>query len=77
MEYTRGTERYRCAFLKFGIVCTVGTIAIAPFNVTDKDWKFSIDNKMMGQINTIRFGEEYVNDGGALFYLQVYLPNTQ
>lgn len=48
------------------IINTGGATAFAPIAGSDEDWTFSIANKMMGQINTIRFGEQYVNDGGVI-----------
>ena len=49
------------------IVCTAGIVNLVPWaQATDEDWKFGIENKMMGQINTLRFGADYVNEGGAI-----------
>ncbi|NOI65102.1 short chain dehydrogenase [Vibrio sp. 99-8-1] len=50
-----------------GIVCVAGMADFIPWEqADDAKWQFGIENKMMGQINTIRYGEEYVNDGGAI-----------
>lgn len=63
-------ESLKALFEKIGkvdaIINTAGATEFAPISGTDAQWKFSIDNKMMGQINTIRFGEKYVNDGGVI-----------
>ena len=49
------------------IICTAGVVRMAPWaEASDEEWHFGITNKMMGQINTIRFGEQYVNDGGSI-----------
>ena len=49
------------------IFCTAGVANLSPWKeATDLEWEFGIENKMMGQINTIRFGEQYVNDGGVI-----------
>lgn len=50
-----------------GIICTAGRANFVPWGkATDEDWHFAIENKMMGQINIIRYGEPIVNDGGAI-----------
>jgi len=64
-------ESLKALFAKVGkvdaIVCTAGVAELAPWNEAGDDkWEFGLRNKMMGQINTIRFGEQYVNDGGAI-----------
>ena len=61
----------KALFAKVGkvdaIICTAGMVNFVPWHqATDADWQFGIENKMMGQINTLRFGSEYVNDGGAI-----------
>ena len=64
-------ESLKALFKKVGkvdaIICTAGVANLVPWTqASDSDWQFGIDNKMMGQINTIRFGAEYVNDNGAI-----------
>ncbi|WED23642.1 short chain dehydrogenase [Vibrio sp. JC009] len=64
-------ESLKALFAKVGkvdaIVCTAGMAEFVPWaQADDAKWDFGINNKMMGQINTIRFGEQYVNDGGAI-----------
>lgn len=50
-----------------GIVCAAGLASFVEWNSSsDDDWSFAIANKMMGQINVIRFGESIVCDGGAI-----------
>lgn len=49
------------------IICTVGMVEFDSWeNEDDSKWNFGIANKMMGQINTIRFGQKYVNEGGFI-----------
>lgn len=49
------------------IICTAGMVNFMPLNqTTDADWDFGINNKMMGQINTIRYGYKHVKEGGAI-----------
>ncbi|MCO7189294.1 MULTISPECIES: short chain dehydrogenase [unclassified Pseudoalteromonas] len=49
------------------IICTAGVVNFVPWQqATDADWKFGISNKMMGQINLLRFGTQYVNEGGVI-----------
>jgi NAD(P)-dependent dehydrogenase (short-subunit alcohol dehydrogenase family) len=33
--------------------------------MTDAQWRTTIDSKMMGQINLVRIGAEFVKDGGS------------
>src|SRR5262249_31053436 len=33
--------------------------------LTDDDFAFSIANKLMGQVNLVRYGLDHVNDGGS------------
>lgn len=49
------------------IVCTAGVAEFKPFAQTqDSDWQFGIENKMMGQINVIRYGEKYLTQEGSI-----------
>lgn len=49
------------------IICTAGVVNFDSWdNEDDANWDFGIANKMMGQINTIRFGKNYVKDGGSI-----------
>ncbi len=50
-----------------GIVCTGGAARFKPWNqLTDEDWTFSLANKLMGQINVVRYGVKRVRSGGAI-----------
>jgi len=61
----------KALFAKVGkvdaIICTAGVADMTPWaEADDEQWAFALNNKLMGQINTIRFGEQYVNDGGVI-----------
>jgi NAD(P)-dependent dehydrogenase (short-subunit alcohol dehydrogenase family) len=48
------------------VVCVAGQAAFRPLlALTDADFALSISNKMMGQVNLVRFGAEAVTDKGS------------
>jgi len=48
------------------VVNTVGTCEYSRFlEMTDKQWRTTIDSKLIGQMNIVRIGAEYVSDGGS------------
>jgi NAD(P)-dependent dehydrogenase (short-subunit alcohol dehydrogenase family) len=50
-----------------GIVCTGGAVRFKPWEQsTDEDWAFCLANKLMGQVNVVRFGAKSVRPGGAI-----------
>ncbi len=50
-----------------GIICTGGAARFKPWGETsDEDWTFSLANKLLGQINVVRFGAKSVRSGGAI-----------
>ncbi len=50
-----------------GIVCTGGAARFKPWDeLTDEDWTFSLANKLMGQVNVVRYGVKNVKSGGAI-----------
>jgi NAD(P)-dependent dehydrogenase (short-subunit alcohol dehydrogenase family) len=50
-----------------GIVCTGGAALVKPWNgTTDADWAFCLANKLMGQVNVVRYGAKNVRPGGAI-----------
>ena len=50
-----------------GIVCTGGAARFKPWDqLTDEDWTFSLANKLMGQVNVVRYGVKSVRPGGAI-----------
>jgi NAD(P)-dependent dehydrogenase (short-subunit alcohol dehydrogenase family) len=49
------------------IVCAAGQAKFAPLaDLADVDFAFSLANKLMGQVNVVRFGMETVRDGGSI-----------
>ncbi|WP_455289174.1 short chain dehydrogenase [Cupriavidus necator] len=48
------------------VVNTVGHCEYAPFSeMTDEQWDATIQSKMLGQINLVNVGLNYINDGGS------------
>jgi len=49
------------------IVSAAGQAAFKPLaELTDADFAFSITNKLMGQVNVVRFGLQSLNDNGSV-----------
>jgi NAD(P)-dependent dehydrogenase (short-subunit alcohol dehydrogenase family) len=49
------------------IVCIAGEAKWAPFeSLTEDDFYIGIRSKMMGQINLVRIGKDYINLGGSI-----------
>jgi NAD(P)-dependent dehydrogenase (short-subunit alcohol dehydrogenase family) len=50
-----------------GIICTGGAARFKPWaELTDEDWTFSLANKLLGQVNVVRYGLKSVRSGGAI-----------
>ncbi len=50
-----------------GIICTGGAARFKPWiDTSDEDWTFSLANKLLGQINVVRYGATAVSAGGAI-----------
>jgi NAD(P)-dependent dehydrogenase (short-subunit alcohol dehydrogenase family) len=50
-----------------GVVCTGGAARFKPWDqLTDEDWAFSLANKLLGQVNVVRYGVKTVRPGGAI-----------
>jgi NAD(P)-dependent dehydrogenase (short-subunit alcohol dehydrogenase family) len=48
------------------VISAAGQARFKPFaQLTDDDFRFSVDNKLMGQVNLVRYGFESVNDKGS------------
>jgi len=48
------------------LVSAAGDAAFAPLaDLKDEDFDHSISNKLMGQVNLVRVGREYVSEGGS------------
>ncbi len=57
---------YRAVGKVDAVVSAAGPAKFAPLDqLTDSDFKFSLDNKLMGQVNLVRFGWDYVLDKGS------------
>jgi len=48
------------------LVCAAGQARFAPFaELTEKDFTFCLANKLMGQVNLVRIGREYIAENGS------------
>ncbi|WP_120501586.1 short chain dehydrogenase [Roseovarius sp. EL26] len=48
------------------VISTAGLAGFAPFNdLDDAAYELALGNKLMGQVNLVRVGQSYVNDGGS------------
>lgn len=48
------------------VLSTAGTGAFGPIDaLSDEDFSFGLGNKLLGQINLVRYGRDYLNDGGV------------
>ncbi len=49
------------------IVCIAGEAKWAPFHeLSEDDFYIGIKSKLMGQVNLVRIGEDYLNEGGSI-----------
>ena len=59
-------EMYRSVGRVNAVVCAAGQAKFAPLaQLSDADFRFCLDNKLMGQVNLVRFGFGHVEDGGS------------
>ena len=59
-------EMYRSVGKVDAVVCAAGQAKFAPLaQLSDTDFRFCLDNKLMGQVNLVRFGFEHVADRGS------------
>ena len=59
-------DMYRAAGKLDAVVCAAGLAKFAPLNqLSDADFRFCLDNKLMGQVNLVRLGFEHVVDRGS------------
>ncbi|OGR78158.1 MAG: short chain dehydrogenase [Elusimicrobia bacterium GWC2_64_44] len=50
-----------------GVICAAGLAAFNPLTeLTDKDFALSCGNKLMGQVNLVRTGLDYISDRGVI-----------
>ena len=48
------------------VVCCAGGAAFAPLQeLTDDQWRLSVESKLMGQINLVRYGIDHVPSSGS------------
>lgn len=58
---------YRAVGTVDAIVCAAGSAKFALLDqMTDQDLELSLNNKLMGQVNVVRFGLHHVADGGSI-----------
>lgn len=49
------------------VISAAGEAKFAPFaSLTDEDYAFCLANKLMGQVNVVRYGMDHVNDRGMI-----------
>jgi NAD(P)-dependent dehydrogenase (short-subunit alcohol dehydrogenase family) len=59
------------------VVCAAGQAKFAPLaQLSDADFRFCLDNKLMGQVNVVRVGFEQVEDGGSFTLTTGILSQT-
>jgi NAD(P)-dependent dehydrogenase (short-subunit alcohol dehydrogenase family) len=59
-------QMYRSLGKLDAVVCAAGQAKFAPLaQLSDADFRFCLDNKLMGQVNVVRFGFEHVEAGGS------------
>ncbi len=59
-------QMYRSLGKLNAVICAAGQAKFAPLaQLSDADFHFCLDNKLMGQVNLVRFGFEHVQDGGS------------
>jgi NAD(P)-dependent dehydrogenase (short-subunit alcohol dehydrogenase family) len=59
-------EMYRAVGRVDAVVSAAGLAKFAPLaQLSDADFRFCLDNKLMGQVNLVRFGFEHVADRGS------------
>jgi NAD(P)-dependent dehydrogenase (short-subunit alcohol dehydrogenase family) len=49
------------------LICAAGLAAFGPMiTLTDADFALGLNNKLMGQVNLVRSGTDYINDNGSI-----------
>ncbi|MEH6454439.1 MAG: short chain dehydrogenase [Psychromonas sp.] len=66
-------ESIRTMFKDIGrvdaVISTAGVAAFAGFNdLTDSDYQTALNNKLMGQVNLLRLGKNFINNGGSITF---------
>jgi NAD(P)-dependent dehydrogenase (short-subunit alcohol dehydrogenase family) len=80
VDLTR-SDTIRAMFLATGpvdaVVCAAGEARFASLaKLSDDDFRFSLTNKLMGQVNLVRIGFEHVRDRGSLTVTSGVLART-
>ncbi len=59
------------------VVSAAGDARFRPFaNLTDEDYEYSLENKLMGQVNLVRLGLSRIRDGGSITLTSGILART-
>ena len=59
-------DMYRATGRVDAVICSAGLASFGPFGtLTDSDYELGINNKMMGQVNVVRIGLDYLNTNGS------------
>jgi len=70
-------QMYRSLGKLDAVVCAAGQARFAPLDqLSDADFRFCLDNKLMGQVNLVRFGFEHLRDGGSFTLTTGILAQT-
>lgn len=57
----------RAVGLVDAIICTAGVVRFAPWaSDEDASWTHGLANKLMGQINVVRLGSDFIRPGGSI-----------
>lgn len=68
---------YRSLGKLHAVVCAAGQAKFAPLaQLSDADFHFCLANKLMGQVNVVRFGFEHMEDGGSFTLTTGILAQT-
>jgi len=70
-------QMYRSVGRLNAVVCAAGQAKFAPLaQLSDADFRFCLDNKLMGQVNLVRFGFEHMEDSGSFTLTTGILAQT-
>jgi NAD(P)-dependent dehydrogenase (short-subunit alcohol dehydrogenase family) len=68
---------YRAVGQVDAVVSAAGKAKFAPLEaLTDDDFAFTLGNKLMGQVNLVRFGLGHISDGGSFTLTAGFLART-
>jgi NAD(P)-dependent dehydrogenase (short-subunit alcohol dehydrogenase family) len=60
-------QMYRSVADVDAVICAAGAAKFGPFReLSEEDLYIGIRSKMMGQVNLVRIGQNYINDGGSI-----------